>query len=39
MNLIALANGDPVTWGDVLLILAVIALVVFIAAFIPRFRR
>lgn len=36
---VALNTSEAVTWGDILLILAVIALLVFIAVFIPRIRR
>lgn len=37
--LLAIANEEAVTWGDILLILGIIALIVIILAFVPRIRR
>ena len=37
--MLALSTGQSVTWGDILIILAIIALLIFIFSFLPRFRR
>lgn len=33
MNILAIASGEAITWGDLLIILAIIALVVVIFGF------
>lgn len=38
-QLVAINTAEAVTWGDILLILGIIALIVVILAFMPRFRR
>lgn len=35
----AMNTSEAVTWGDILLILAILALIAFILAFLPRIRR
>lgn len=37
--MLAINTSEAVTWGDILLILGIIALIVIILAFMPRFRR
>lgn len=39
MNLLAIESGSAITWGDLLIILAIIALLVVIFGFFPRWRR
>lgn len=38
MNLLALESGSAITWGDLLIILAIIALLVVIFTWFPRRR-
>lgn len=39
MNLLAMASNQSITWGDLLIILAIIALLVVIFGWFPRWRR
>jgi hypothetical protein len=36
VNLLAITSGQPITWGDLLIILAVIALILVILGFLRR---
>lgn len=38
MNLFAIASGEAITWGDLLLILGIVALLLFCFAYFPRRR-
>lgn len=38
MNLLAIESGSAITWGDLLIILAIIALLVVIFGWLPRRR-
>lgn len=38
MNLFAIESGSAITWGDLLIILAIIALLVVIFGWLPRRR-
>lgn len=38
MNLLALSANEGITWGDLLIILGVFALLLFIFAYFPRRR-
>ena len=35
MNLLAIASGEAITWGDILIVLAIIALLVIIFSWRP----
>lgn len=39
MNLATITSGGAITWGDLLIILAIIALFAVIFGFFPRWRR
>lgn len=37
-HMFAVASGEAITWGDLLIILGVVALLVFILSWLPRRR-